>query len=98
MMSRGHITAVAVSVDLFAEVISNSVGRVVLNQTSLQGKYDFEMHWTPDDSRGSDAAPSTDNGPALFTAMQEQLGLKLEARKSPLDVLAIDHIERPSEN
>jgi uncharacterized protein (TIGR03435 family) len=68
------------------------------------------MHWTPDEGqspafRGAgDAAPieaaalPDATGPTFFTALQEQLGLKLEAQKSPLDVLLIDHIDRPSEN
>jgi uncharacterized protein (TIGR03435 family) len=52
--------------------------------------------WTPDEQRGSDAA--ADAGPSLFTALEEQLGLKLVPAKGPVEVLVIDHIERPSES
>jgi len=66
----------------------------------MSGSYDFTLRWTPDigtgapsGKEGSDAA-----GPSLFTALQEQLGLKIESRKEPLQVLVIDHVEKPSEN
>jgi uncharacterized protein (TIGR03435 family) len=66
--------------------------RKVLDRTGLEGTYNFTLKWTSDE----DAAGG--NGPSLFTAIQEQLGLKLESTKAPLDVLVIDHVERPSEN
>jgi uncharacterized protein (TIGR03435 family) len=65
-----------------------------VDQTGLTGKYDFFLKWTPDGAQiGDPNAP-----PGLFTAIQEQLGLKLEPTKAPADVLVIDHVERPSEN
>jgi uncharacterized protein (TIGR03435 family) len=82
--------------------------RTIFDKTGLTGKYDFELKWAPDEApppitggtQGglpmNDAA--TDPGPSLFTALQEQLGLKLEPQKGPVDVIVIDHIERPSEN
>jgi uncharacterized protein (TIGR03435 family) len=109
-MMRGKLVMTGVPLDVFAEMLTRQVGRVVLNQTGLNANYDLEMHWTPDEGqspafRGAgDAAPieaaalPDATGPTFFTALQEQLGLKLEAQKSPLDVLVIDHIERPSEN
>ncbi len=79
------------------------IRRPVLNQTGLTGKYDFVLQWTPE--TGASAAPGGENsatpdtsGPSLFTALQEQLGLKLEPTKAPADVVVIDHIEMPSEN
>ncbi len=64
------------------------VGRVVLDKTGLPGGYDFELQFT------QDGAP-TDSGPSLFTAIREQLGLKLESTKEPVDFFTIDHAERP---
>jgi uncharacterized protein (TIGR03435 family) len=69
--------------------------RPVVDQTGLSGRYDFKLKWTADDSR----APTDGSAPpGLFTAMQEQLGLKLEPVKAMTDVLAIDKVERPGAN
>jgi len=71
------------------------VDRTVVDQTGLKGQYDFTLKYTYDETR----APADGTAPpSLFTAVQEQLGLKLEKVKAPADVLVIDHIERPSEN
>jgi uncharacterized protein (TIGR03435 family) len=78
----------------FAQTMELMVDKPVVDQTSLSGRYDFTLLWTPDTLR---AAP-TDTAPGLFTAVQEQLGLKLEATRAPTDVFVIDHAERPSEN
>jgi len=81
-------------------------GRTVVNQTGLSGAYDFTLRWTrepltaagqQDDSPNSAASPES-AGPAMFTALQEQLGLRLQSTKGPVEVLVIDHIEKPSEN
>jgi uncharacterized protein (TIGR03435 family) len=79
--------------------------RPVLDQTGITGRYDFTLKWTPDDSQfasfGMKIPPPTDAAnapPNLYTAIQEQLGLKLEATKAPTDVLVVDHVEKPSEN
>ena len=79
--------------------------RPVLNQTGLSGRFDFNLDWTPDDSQfngmGAKIPPPTDGAnppPALYTAIQEQIGLKLDAAKAPAEVLVIDHVEKPSEN
>jgi uncharacterized protein (TIGR03435 family) len=68
--------------------------RPVVDKTGLAGRYNFILKWTPDESNTN--AP--DAAPGIFTAMQEQLGLKLEPAKGPADVLVIDHVEEPSEN
>ena len=70
------------------------VDRPIIDQTSLTGSYDFTLKWTFDDTAPHD----TDAPPSLFTAIKEQLGLKLEAVKGPADVLVIDHVEQPSPN
>jgi uncharacterized protein (TIGR03435 family) len=74
-----------------------------VNHTGIAGKYNFKLTWTPDFSQFDGNPPpgparEDENAPSLYTAMQEQLGLKLEAAREPADVLVIDHVERPSEN
>jgi bla regulator protein BlaR1 len=78
-------------------------GRLVVDKTGLTGYYDWTLQWTPDANDPSfpvDAVkpPSDPNKPGLFTAVQEQLGLKLVPAKGPVEVLVVDHIDRPSEN
>jgi uncharacterized protein (TIGR03435 family) len=76
--------------------------RPVVDQTHITGKFDFTLNWTPNETQfeGRAIDPTTQNGdaPELFTAIQEQLGLKLESAKVPVDVLVIDHVEKPSDN
>jgi len=70
------------------------LGRQVVDRTGLKGLYDFTLEWTPDRPEGQD-----NPGPSLFTALQEQLGLKLESVKAPVEVLVVDSVEkRPSGN
>lgn len=76
--------------------LSWRLGRPVIDQTGLKGRYELTLNWTEDD--GALPGANTSNGPSLFTAIQEQLGLRLEATKGPVPVLVIDHAERPSEN
>jgi uncharacterized protein (TIGR03435 family) len=79
--------------------------RPVVDQTGLTGRWNFTLNWTPDESQfsgmGIKIPPPSDKAdapPPLFTAIQEQLGLKLEATKAPVDVLAVDKVEKPSDN
>ena len=84
------------------QILSREVGRIVIDKTSLQGKYDLTLTWSPDNHSANFTNASADNaaplGPSIFTAVKEQLGLKMEATKAPVEVLVIDHIEAPSEN
>lgn len=78
----------------FALGMNFFMDRPVVDQTGLTGKYDFRVRYTYDEVRAIDPnAP-----PGMFTAIQEQLGLKLQPVKAPVDVMVIDHVERPSEN
>jgi uncharacterized protein (TIGR03435 family) len=77
-----------------ASTLSSTLGRRVIDRTSLTGPYKFSLKWTPDDRPAS----ADNSGPSLFTAIQEQLGLKLESTKGPVEILVIDHAEKPSEN
>jgi uncharacterized protein (TIGR03435 family) len=79
--------------------------RPVLDQTAITGRYDFTLLWTPDDSQfsgmGAKIPPPTDNAaapPNLYTAIQEQIGLKLDATQAPAEVFIVDHVEKPSAN
>ena len=83
-------------------VLSYPAGRPVVDKTGLTGRYDIELHWTMDAPTGASEtnAPPAPPGdaPSIFTAVQEQLGLKLESTKGPVEVLVIDHVERPTED
>jgi uncharacterized protein (TIGR03435 family) len=70
------------------------IDRIVVDRTGLTGRYDFELIYT----RQSFPEPSPDASPDIFTALQEQINLRLEPIKAPVDVLVIDHIEKPSGN
>jgi bla regulator protein blaR1 len=72
-------------------------GRMVIDKTNLSGRYDWTLHWTPWRELSSGEL-SDSKGPSLFTALQEQLGLKLEPTKGKVEVVVIDHIDLPSEN
>jgi uncharacterized protein (TIGR03435 family) len=81
----------------FLNILSQSTQRIVVDQTGLTGTYDFDLIWAPDEGPTATVPPAADqNRPSLFTALQEQLGLKLESRTGPVDVLVIDHVERPT--
>jgi uncharacterized protein (TIGR03435 family) len=90
----------------FAGVLQGAVlDRPVLDQTGLKGRFDFVLKWTPDETQftsfGIKIPPPSDPAsapPGLFNAIQEQLGLKLDSTKAPVDVLVIDHVEKPSDN
>jgi uncharacterized protein (TIGR03435 family) len=73
--------------------LSDATGRIVIDKTGLTGYYDVDLKWTPDEDLANGGS-----GPSLFTALEEQLGLKLVSKKAPVDVVVVDHIERPSEN
>jgi uncharacterized protein (TIGR03435 family) len=98
--SRGHLTAQRISMPTLAEALSAEVDRPVADMTGLKGAFDLTLEWAPGESQW-DARVIADSAvkPSIFTALQQQLGLKLEARKGPIEVLVIDHAERvPAEN
>jgi uncharacterized protein (TIGR03435 family) len=96
-MGSGHIEGRAASMAALADRLSNAsfqLGRPVLDRTGLKGAYDFTLDWTPDGAQEADAT-----GPSLFTAVQEKLGLRLEAQRGLAEVLVIDSMARkPTEN
>ncbi len=107
MMAPGRIESSGTSIDMLAHALAPQLGRSVVDKTGLTGRYDYTLQWTPDNAPppipggSGPAREATDSDAAsvsLFTAIQEQLGLKLESEKSTVDVIVIDHIELPSAN
>ena len=106
-MNRGRLEGRAAPLEILGQTLSNVTGRPVIDKTGLTGKYDFVLEWTPDpgaDARAqgfgdgvTEPAPAP-GGPTIFTAVQEQLGLRLEAQKGPVQNIVIDRAEKPSEN
>lgn len=92
---NGHMVATGTSMDVFADQLtgmSESGDRVVRNRTGLEGDYDFKLDWSPDYGRG---IPDDAVDPVLFTALQEQLGLKIESQKGPVEVVVVDSASKP---
>jgi uncharacterized protein (TIGR03435 family) len=101
-MSTGRKGAVTLDagntdMDLFAEVLSRKMDRPVVNQTGLKGVFNFKLHWTPQTDKPVDYGDGVEDV-SIFTAVQEQLGLRLRAGKAPVDTIVIDHVEQPSDN
>jgi bla regulator protein BlaR1 len=102
-MATGQITDEKAGMDTLASQLGQQLGRFVVNQTALKGDFDFHVEWTPDPGQnlGGESEtppPAGADGPSIFTALQQQLGLKLESAKGPVEVLVIDHAEKPDAN
>jgi uncharacterized protein (TIGR03435 family) len=79
--------------------LSTSVGAPVDDKTGLTRPYDFELRWNQNYGQAADVVPAPgDDGISIFTAIQEQMGLKLEPGKATTEVIVIDHVEKPSQN
>ena len=108
----GSVTATNTKLPFMLQFLSRQLGRTIIDQTGLTGNYDFKLQWNQERPSGlppgaapgfappgaAPASPDADAGPSIFTALEEQLGLKLESSKGPVNVLVIDHIEKPSAN
>lgn len=106
---RGLFVGQGIPFVRFVNTLENELGRLVMDQTGLKGTYDFSLRWASDEdsaamvrapdgaSMGTASVPDP-AGPSLFAALQEQLGLKLVPTKGAVDVIVIDHIERPTAN
>jgi len=103
----GQLTGKKAPMFILALLLSSMTGRTVVNKTDLKGSYDYTLDWTkylqpPLAPPGADVPPGAFDPmsvePAISTALEEQLGLKLESTKGPVEILVIDHVERPSEN
>jgi uncharacterized protein (TIGR03435 family) len=92
---RGNLEAYQMPLSTFAFVISPDVDRLVLDKTGMPGLFDFKLTYSP--TTPAEGAPPSDV-PSIFTAIQEQLGLKLESAKGPVEVLVIDSMQKPTSN
>ncbi len=93
---KNEATFTGVTTKGLATTLSGQMGRDVVDKTGLTGSYDFTLTWMSDDLSAAQA--DTASGPTLFTAVEEQLGLKLVSAKGPVEVLVIDGVEKPGEN
>ncbi len=93
-VGNGHLIGHYLPMKSMTDFLSGEVNRPVLDKTSMDGRYNFELNWKQDD------APATDDStaPPLFKALEEQLGLHLDAAKEPVQTLVVDHVEMPTEN
>jgi uncharacterized protein (TIGR03435 family) len=87
---RGRITAFHADVHMLAEFLSSQLGRAVFDQTGINGTFDFALYFRPENAAADDTNPQ----PTIFDALREQLGLRLDARKGPVEMLVIEHIEK----
>lgn len=90
---RGQIEVRGEPMERFTFCLSDTLGRAVVDKTGLTGRYEIDLKWTPDELQGT-----PDAGASIFTAIQEQLGLKLESTRGIVETFVVDHVERPSEN
>ena len=98
----GTIAIGGMTMDQISSGLWPQLGRVVVDRTGLQGSFDLDLDFAPESpaaaSTGAPDAPPQSDAPSIFTAVQEQLGLKLESTRGPVEVLVIDRVERPTED
>jgi len=100
----GSMIGNAVTLALFAKFLSQRLDRVVIDKTNLSGRFDIQLQWAPDIGEnpldlGGHTIPLADSSrPSIFAPVQEQLGLRLESAKDPVEVLVIDYVEQPTAN
>jgi len=105
---RGEMSAHAVPIARLVNFLAQQLRRPVVDKTDLRDLYDFRVEWTRDQNVGAapqtaggaptPATPDAPSGPSMFTALQEQLGLKLDSGKAPVEVIVIDSVQKPREN
>src|SRR4051812_21428401 len=97
---REYVSATRMTLEQLARQLTslNAAGRVVVDRTGLGGAYDVDLYWSPERTAVTGPVPPEVDGPSLFTAVQEQLGLRLDPRTEPQDVYVVDSIARPEPN
>jgi len=95
---NGLIIGEQITTEQFSFRLSRSIGRTIVDKTGLTGIFDLRLEWQPDQIVTSPEAPPLSQRPSLMTAIQEQLGLKLDSDKTFVDTLVIDRVEKPSDN
>jgi len=96
-IARNQISGERATIEMLAGALANQLRRPVLDRTGLVGTFDFKLEWAPQAEESSTVSADA-SGPSIFTALQEQLGLRLESTRGSVDVLVVDHVERPSQN
>jgi uncharacterized protein (TIGR03435 family) len=94
-MGRGTLSGQGIPMETLIKMLSSVTQRTVVDKTGLKGTYDLELKWTPEDAP---AGATEETGPSIFTAVQEQMGLRLDASKGMVETLIVDHAEKPSED
>jgi bla regulator protein blaR1 len=112
-MGRGQLNGKKIPMNMLAQQLAQQIGRNVINKTGLEGEYDINLEWTPEPGQGGgpfgghapagaggeQQLPAADStGPTIFTAVQEQLGLRLESEKGPVETIVIDSVAKPTGN
>jgi uncharacterized protein (TIGR03435 family) len=110
-VEAGEMSGQGLPMESLATLLSQQLGRTVLNKTGLTGKYDFTLKWAPEQGHATmmqgppsggtaadNAPPPESTGPSIFTAIQEQLGLKLESTKGPVQTVVVVNVEKPTQN
>ena len=98
-VNNGKLTAQGVPISNLSSFLAQQLHKQVVDKTGLKGTYDFTLKWQPDDMpMESKDATGGEQAPSIFTALQEELGLRLDATKGLVDMIAVDHVEMPSEN
>ncbi|HXE64573.1 MAG TPA: TIGR03435 family protein [Bryobacteraceae bacterium] len=99
---KGKLTATKTTMASFADSLGHQVDRIVVDNTGLKGEYDFILEWSPENHEGSIVSAVEEKigltGLSIFDALPQQLGLKLESAKGPVQVIVIDSVDRPSSN
>ena len=97
---RGMMEASSSTMAELAEALSHVLHRPVVDKTGISGQFRYHLTFAPEDASASEIGgpPPASDSPSIFGALQEQLGLKLDSAKGPVEVLVIDHVERPTEN
>ena len=93
-----HATGTGVSIARILLILSGPTGRMVLDQTGLTGSYDFTLDWANEAPEGAETPTEASSGGSIYSAVEEQLGLKLEPARSPVPVMVVDQVEKPTEN
>lgn len=98
-MGRGQINAKGMPMAMLTQKFGQMLGRTVVDKTDCQRAYDIELNFTPEAGAGPDGVAASDNsGPTIYTALQEQLGLKLESQSTATKMLMIEKVDKSSEN
>ena len=97
-ISGSKMTATGVGMEQLVTTLSTMVRRQVVDRTGLEGRYDFQLNYSPDLGLSTSHDSLTDSGPSIFTALQEQLGLRLDSSKGPVESVVINHAEKPTED